>query len=541
MLGEAEKLLPIGAGLSDTLDVLIAPEAPDGAAGCLLGTVLAGAGAVRTCDLIDLPPQSRLRGCAAPPGWQATLHVSEPCPVLILPEVGQDFRCTVPSGAHRKLRMNRHRAERAGGWTMELATRHTLSALFETVLNLHAARWTTRGQPGGVLADPRVGATLRQAIPALHHDGAARVAVLRIDGAVAAGCVALLAGPDRLLLYLGRVRCRVHALQSRLAAAGRPGRTRGRRRQARTAFPARVGKLQIRLGSDRPAQRHAPAGAGVSDAVDDFCAGRVSAEAALARLALSGLSLAQIAERVGQSPLAAALDRHRDRLGDLAAMLRTAAVDHAGARDPQAIGRMFDRAVQAAPEASVAAYTLGDPVLLSRATAEIVAWLRAGLLRPQAEMLDLGCGIGRVAAALAPHCAYVLGLDVSTAMIAEARRRHGRLSNIRFEVTDGGPVDAAANSLDLVLAVDSFPYLVQAGMADAHAEAAARALRPGGVLAILNLSYTNDLHDLACARNWASRFGLSLEMAGTRPFSSWDGAAYVLRRSDVLRSSEQYR
>ena len=271
----------------------------------------------------------------------------------------------------------------------------------------------------------------------------------------------------------------------------------------------------------------------MSSAAEDFAAGRISAEAALARLALSGLTPDQIAENLEPgTKLAVVFGTHRARLDRLAAMLREALVDHEAPSDPQAIGRMFDRAVRLAPEASVAAYTLGDPALLAVATAEIVDWLLArAYLRPGAAVLDLGCGIGRLAAALAPHAERVLGVDVSPAMVAEARLRHGHRPNARFEATAGGPPDLPPDSLDLVLAVDSFPYLVQAGVAGAHVAAAARMLRSGGVLAILNLSYRSPPEDLATAQDWAARLGFCVIEAGAHPFHAWDGAAYVLKRS----------
>ena len=75
------------------------------------------------------------------------------------------------------------------------------------------------------------------------------------------------------------------------------------------------------------------------------------------------------------------------------------------------------------PEASVALYSLGDPAILAAATEEIVAWLVAERLLPaDADVLDLGCGIGRVGG-VAPRCRSVLGLDVSAGMVAEATRR----------------------------------------------------------------------------------------------------------------------
>ncbi len=198
---DGAKLLPVGAGLSDWLDALIAPDAPCDTAARLLSTVLAQAGEVARCDLIDLPPASKLRDCDPPRHWQAALHITEPCPVLLLAN-GQDALRDVPATARRKLRMNRHRADRAGGWSVELARADTVEPMMDMVLGLHAARWDGKGQPGGVLADPRVRATLLAAAPSLLADGALRVAVLRVAGGLAAGCVALLTH-DRLMLYLG--------------------------------------------------------------------------------------------------------------------------------------------------------------------------------------------------------------------------------------------------------------------------------------------------------------------------------------------------
>ena len=82
-----------------------------------------------------------------------------------------------------------------------------------------------------------------------------------------------------------------------------------------------------------------------------------------------------------------------------------------------------------------------------------------------------------------------------------------------------------------MLAIDSFPYMVQAAVAARHVTDAGRILRPGGALAILNLSYRNDDdQDLADARDWAAATGLRLEVADPRPFRLWDGSGYVLRR-----------
>ena len=83
-----------------------------------------------------------------------------------------------------------------------------------------------------------------------------------------------------------------------------------------------------------------------------------------------------------------------------------------------------------------------------------------------------------------------------------------------------------------MLAVDSFPYLVQAGVsvAERHVAEAARILRPGGTLAVLNLSYRGLEADRADAARWAVTYGFRLDRDGETPFTLWDGAVFLFRR-----------
>jgi len=286
------------------------------------------------------------------------------------------------------------------------------------------------------------------------------------------------------------------------------------------------------------------------DPVGLCLAGAISPEVALSRLLLghvTGAGIAAMLEQRRSEPpaprwqaLADLIRARRPELERLSAEVVRAGSNHARpATDPLAgaaeIAGFFDRAVANSPEASVALYSLGDPAILATATAEILDWLDArGLLRAGADVLDLGCGIGRLSAALAPRVRSVLGLDVSEGMLAEARTRCAPWPHVHLAHTSGQDLDGlAASSLDLVLAVDSFPYIVRLGPAVVarHVAGAVRALRPGGALVVLNLSYGRDsAADAADARAWAAAHGLALEVAGERPFALWDGTAYVLRR-----------
>lgn len=284
----------------------------------------------------------------------------------------------------------------------------------------------------------------------------------------------------------------------------------------------------------------------------------------MARLALAGLSPKQIAERLstlgtgGESEssrsrfgrgsservqngqaLARVLADHTGGIAGLSRLAAESGLDHdvVASSAEVTLTRLrsaFDRAVSCSPEAAVAAYSLGDAATLDRATAELVEWLASeNLIGADRDVLDLGCGIGRVAGALAPRCRSVLGLDLSPGMIAEAGRRHAA-GNLRFVVTPGGDLAGWPDGVfDLVLAVDTFPYLVQAGaaIAEQHVADAARLLCPGGTLAIFNFSYGRGVGaDRADATRWAAAYRLALVRNGAPPFSLWDATAFMLRR-----------
>lgn len=88
-------------------------------------------------------------------------------------------------------------------------------------------------------------------------------------------------------------------------------------------------------------------------------------------------------------------------------------------------------------------------------------------------VLDLGSGTGALSAQLAERGADVLGVDASSEMVDEARRKYPTLA---FKVGDGQQL-AFEREFDAVFSNATLHWMPRA---DAVAEGVARALRPGG-------------------------------------------------------------
>ncbi len=194
----------------------------------------------------------------------------------------------------------------------------------------------------------------------------------------------------------------------------------------------------------------------------------------------------------------------------------------------------FDAAAAISAETAAALHSLGDAAQLREATREIVEHLQGrGLIGPGTRVLDVGCGAGRLALALAPLVARVHGIDPSAGMIAAARAAAAGAVNVGFSQTAGHELGCPGGAFDLAIALDSFPYVVQAG-GDLPARtfaAVARSLAAGGHLVVLNLSYRSDADlDRADAVAWAGPAGLRLEAIESGAFARWDGAVFTFRR-----------
>jgi SAM-dependent methyltransferase len=119
-------------------------------------------------------------------------------------------------------------------------------------------------------------------------------------------------------------------------------------------------------------------------------------------------------------------------------------------------------------------------------------------------------------------------------MIAAARQGCAGRPNVTLLPTSGRDLARfAAASFDLVLAVDTMPYVYRAGEAlvAVHFAEIARVLRPGGDCLILNLSYRGDLElDRQDARRLGEAVGLRVLRSGTADLRLWDGTTFHLRK-----------
>ena len=288
--------------------------------------------------------------------------------------------------------------------------------------------------------------------------------------------------------------------------------------------------------------------AAVRGILERHLAGQLSGELSLMQMLLALGDAARVHEILrsvahacpGDARLVALRDlahTHRRSLESTAALVRSGvtALPADGPGALEAIRAQFDRAVALAPEAAVALYSLGSGDVLERASTEITERLDAwGLLRADADLLDLGCGIGRLVRALAGRVRSIAGVDVSPGMIEEARRRCAGLPGVRLELGNGRDLAMMPDSfVDLALAIDAFPYIVAAGahLVVAHFREVRRVLRPGGAWLMLNYSYRGDpRHDVDEVTANARLVGFDVERAGTRDLALWDGVTFLLRK-----------
>ena len=180
---ECRKLLPIGIGLSDYLDVLVEPGRSE-AVGALLGALAEHPG-WDECYLPELPPGAALLTAKPPANVLERRRTGETCPVLSLPGAVQRLNEVVPRKTLRDLRQARRRAAAAGTTEAIRAEASTVFEFMQHFFRLHEKRW--RPIAGrGVCADPVVQKFHLSAAQRMLDAGMLRLCLLRIGNSIAA-------------------------------------------------------------------------------------------------------------------------------------------------------------------------------------------------------------------------------------------------------------------------------------------------------------------------------------------------------------------
>ncbi len=119
----------------------------------------------------------------------------------------------------------------------------------------------------------------------------------------------------------------------------------------------------------------------------------------------------------------------------------------------------------------------------------LVDWLGVGA---DDVVLEIGCGVGRVGAALAPICKQWIGCDVSRHMVEHTRRRLAHLPNVRTEKINGYDLSNIPDaSVDVVYSTIVFMHIDEWDRF-AYVREGLRILKPGGRMLVDNVDATSD-------------------------------------------------
>lgn len=119
------------------------------------------------------------------------------------------------------------------------------------------------------------------------------------------------------------------------------------------------------------------------------------------------------------------------------------------------------------------------------ATSAMALTIDACALNQDLEVLDVACGPGILACALADHARHVTGIDITPAMIGQARARQAvnGMTNLTWHVGDAIALPFADSSFDRVTTRYSFHHMPEPAAALAEMK---RVCRPDGRIIIID-------------------------------------------------------
>lgn len=114
----------------------------------------------------------------------------------------------------------------------------------------------------------------------------------------------------------------------------------------------------------------------------------------------------------------------------------------------------------------------------------------------RADVMELGCGIGRIIRHLAPHFERALGLDLSNEMIEQAKIINHGLRHLDFQVNVRPDLGNMTNEcMDVVVCYNTFPFIPTPDMVHSYMKDMFRVLRPKGLLVIQTATHVPALQN----------------------------------------------
>ena len=187
-------LVPVGDGVSDYLDIAIAPDAPPTTLDQLIDTIS------------DLAPAVLFRQChpQGPLGraFRGALEDGEVCPILPLAETVEEQQLAIP----KRLRQNLNYADRAlrkqaAEVTYRIADKDSLAGDIDACIRLHQDRWRRRWMPGLFAGDAQK-QWFADVSKRLLDAGLLRLHTLSVDDKVIAAIYCMTSG-GTTIYYLG--------------------------------------------------------------------------------------------------------------------------------------------------------------------------------------------------------------------------------------------------------------------------------------------------------------------------------------------------
>jgi SAM-dependent methyltransferase len=144
------------------------------------------------------------------------------------------------------------------------------------------------------------------------------------------------------------------------------------------------------------------------------------------------------------------------------------------------------------------------------------------------DVVEIGCGVGRLTRAIAPQVASVRALDVSSEMLRLAREHNGALPNVEWVEGDGTSLAGIADaSADACLSHVVFQHIPDPAITLGYVSEIGRVLRPGG-WAAFQISEDPAVHGRR--QGWRQRLrALRGRAPRGQDHPNWRGSAVPLR------------